>query len=218
MTNSPTSHHRHSRRSPSEGSGTSFYLDSNSSPDVLYLRAISPHHYFRQPQTSSCNSLRRSYEASGGNVSPVSSTNPLTLELGPSRQGEDASASTSPPSIITAGQPQRPYTCSPNVTTSDAAEPSLFSPGLQTPPLAPRWSDYSFREADLYYGRPQCVEDSGAASATAAAPTLPPQTSTVRQVISHIPVQLTTWASRLIERQRPHKGFEVQRPPKPASA
>jgi hypothetical protein len=201
-TDSPASYHSHNRHS--------FYLDWNSPPDDLYLRAISPHHYFRPPLSAS-SSLRRSYETPHHNVSPVFSIRPLALELGSAHQGDGSPARTSSPPTTSPGEAHQASSIfGTNATISDVTEPPLSPPIFPIPPLALQWSDYSFREADLYYGHGRLQYAGDFCATTATADVGPqPESSTVRRVVS----QLTAWKSRWIQQR--HKGFEVQRPPKP---
>ncbi|KAJ4287039.1 hypothetical protein N0V88_007804 [Collariella sp. IMI 366227] len=185
---SPASYYSHNQRSPNDVSSISFYVDHNSAPDRLYLRAVPQHHYFRPPRSS--GSLRRP-DATYFNTLPPPTSNTTPPH---SSTSQSISKPDSP-------SPSRQEESSPITITTVAA--SVTS----TTPLSPQWSDYSFREADLYYGhgRPQRAETigGGGASATTAAPTqmLRQQPSTVRRVVSDVRGQLTGWKASLGEMQ-----------------
>ncbi|KAL2132600.1 hypothetical protein VTI74DRAFT_3590 [Chaetomium olivicolor] len=230
-TNSLISDYGHSPHSRSDVSSISFYLDRDSSPSALYLQAVSQQHYFRPPRFSASTSLNPPCATSSSIISPLFSTNLPTSESVTSSPQRDASpiiattATTTTtinisPSTSTWEKPQESSAVNSNGTVSDTAEPSLLPPAFpMPPPLAPQWSDYSFREADLYYGhaRLQCDAEDFGIAATAPAPQHH-LSSTVRYIVPSKRGRLTGWKLfRLVERQpAPHKGFEVRRPPKPA--
>ncbi|KAK4239311.1 hypothetical protein C8A03DRAFT_32651 [Achaetomium macrosporum] len=214
-TNSLVSYHRHSPHSLSNASSISFYLDPDSSPDALYLQAVPQQYYYVRPFRPSATTGPYS-----STHSPASSTTSPTSQLGTRCPERDGSSTTATNTITLSRSanireaPQQSSHFSSHTTISETSEPSPLPP-----PLAPQWSDYSFREADLYYrrGPSQCdAEDVGDDAAVLVADAT--EESTVRNGAS------SSWAlitgrkrSRSVGREKAaSKGFEVRRPPRPA--
>jgi len=89
-------------------------------------------------------------------------------------------------------------------TSSDSQDITALSDcSSQSKPLASRWSDYTFREADLYYGQPRWEDPEAAEEAPAVVRARPSLFSTFR-----------TWWKTIGKKEE--KGFQVVRPPRPS--
>lgn len=213
----PSAPGRHSPHSPSDSSSVSFYLPENPSPDALYLRAVPKQHYFRQPRSSSSSShLRRADTSTTAGSPSVSSGGPSSRSARtPGRR--DCSPTTSTATTLRTEKTQSPSIASSESTNRvavTAQPPPLphIAASLVSPPLGPHWGDYSFREADLYYGQAgqQEAVTSEDAAITLESGNQPPK---IRAVLCGARDQLLSRKARPVQ-----KGFEVRRPPRPSNA
>ncbi|KAH6623363.1 hypothetical protein F5144DRAFT_595546 [Chaetomium tenue] len=207
-----TSYHGHS---PSDASSV-FYPDPTSPSGGSYLSAVPQHHYFRQPRTSSSTSRTRSHASTR-----ITSHLPSSPRTSSSQRSSSQSGSSPPAArssrIPPTSTPRSEISSSSEGTVTDTSELPLYTPQL---------ADYSFREADLYYGhgRPRCTGTfgpgvaggGGGGGSAAVAPAQGSQPSTVRRVVSGMRDQLMGRRSASVERRGAGKGFEVRRPPRPS--
>ncbi|TLS24312.1 hypothetical protein PpBr36_08926 [Pyricularia pennisetigena] len=199
------------------GKGSRTTFDSHRSASQSTLRPGTRDRFFREPRAkTSQTSLNSSY--SPNSPSPIDrsklssegerdSLGPLrkatTLNL-PTAGGSSRNRRHSSASILSDG------------TLVDASEPPL---PLARPALAPRWGDYSFREADLYYRQPPAYqganENDWASSAAADS-----SSSNRQEGLRSLSAGVSVWAQLTGSKTTGSSGgggsgFEVRRPPRP---
>ncbi|KAK3309388.1 uncharacterized protein B0T15DRAFT_481109 [Chaetomium strumarium] len=259
-THSLVSYQRHNPHSPSDASSISFYLDPDSSPDALYFQAVPQQYYYFRPfrpsatrhpgaaASSSSSTAHHSSGSSSSTSSPISELGTMTIPATATTTTTTTNTNTTTLlSRVTNGSgggwEKKPQARSSDSTErSDRSAASTVSQtadmSLPLPPLAPQWSDYSFREADLYYGHararggddddggygPAAATGGGGEGGEGEGEFAGPPLFTVRRVASSIFSSITgrtlSSTSRSSERQGHKaggttKGFEVRRPPRP---
>ncbi|OLN96296.1 putative membrane protein C1322.03-like protein 1 [Colletotrichum chlorophyti] len=178
------------------------------SPSTLQLESpTTSSRYYRQPRSpsqsasvSSSGRYRRAESTlNGSSVSsayPPSRTTSTSINLADKRSVQRSESTISPSRLSES-------------TEEEPSSPSLGSPtSFNGGPLGPRWNDYSFREADLYYGIPHQPPAERASEDT-------PQTHAPRPSLRSSSSEL--WA-RVTKQSNPvEQGFQVVRPGRPSS-
>ncbi|EJT82176.1 hypothetical protein GGTG_02150 [Gaeumannomyces tritici R3-111a-1] len=185
------------------------------------VRTVPQHHAFRAPRTQPSLASLSSYT---GGLTPLDGSHPRS-PLTPAVNDASAhlfSSQTRDASLDPTGKPWRRQ--SSESLRSDGA--TLVNAEAPVPlqkahaPLASRWKDYSFREADLYYGTPPPDDDddddkevrgggpsSSSLSSRPKKPTVWVQLTTRRAASAGNSSGSSDSGSK--------KGFEVRRPPRP---
>ncbi|KAF9873875.1 integral membrane protein [Colletotrichum karsti] len=159
--------------------------------------------YYRAPRSPSRNTSVSSfdhYQRASSSASPLSSAYP------PSRTTSTCTTVAEKQSIKRSESTMSPGRLS--ESTEDEEESNPASPGSPPNatgrPLGPRWNDYSFREADLYYGaRPQPAQ-----RASEEIPRPPAPKPSLRSTSG-------IWAKFTGQPSAAEQGFQVVRPAKP---
>ncbi|KAI6353469.1 hypothetical protein MCOR25_008989 [Pyricularia grisea] len=194
------------------GKGSRTTFDSRRSASQSTQRPVTRDPFFREPRAktslTSLNSLntpnspmdrgKLSSEGERDSLGPLRKATTLNL---PTAGNSSRSRRHSSASILSDG------------TLVDASEPPL---PLARPALAPRWGDYSFREADLYYRQPPAYEGANEDDWSATADS----SSTNRQEgLRSLSAGVSVWAhltgSKASGTSGGGGGFEVRRPPRP---
>jgi hypothetical protein len=181
-----------------------------------------PSHYFRPPRPTSQLSLRSSDDLHSKKIR--SSTSSKTLSS-TSTTGESARRVASPkpkPAInLNAIREPRDYSLTRSSESTSSGSASAGSPTTsnissrdsQGRPLGPRWNDYSFREADLYYmagqAGPSMADDDIVEEETEEPAN---KWHTIRKVSSGLWSRVVSVASTPPAEER---GFSVVRPNRP---
>ncbi|KAL0938530.1 uncharacterized protein CTRU02_205140 [Colletotrichum truncatum] len=199
-----------------DGAYTSYpELDSIEEPAAGYLhptyRADSPStlcldssttssRYYRAPRSPSRNTSLSSFDHRKSVASRTSSAYP------PSRTSSTVTTLAEKRSIQRSESTISPGRLSESVEEEHSSTSPQGSPTkAKGDPLGPRWNDYSFREADLYYGVARPVP---AQRASEEIPRPPAPKASFRSTSG-------IWAKFTGQASAPERGFQVSRPPAP---
>ncbi|TLD28938.1 hypothetical protein PspLS_04116 [Pyricularia sp. CBS 133598] len=198
---------------PSIGKGSRTTFDSRRSGSQSTLRPGTRDRFFREPRAkTSLTSLNSSYSPNSPVDRSKQSSEGERDSLGPLRKATTLN-------LPTAGHSSRNRRHSSasilsDGTLVDASEPPL---PLARPALAPRWGDYSFREADLYYRQPPAYEGANEHDWSAAADS---SSSNRQEGLRSLSAGVSVWAQLTGSKTAASSGgggggFEVRRPPRP---
>ncbi|KAL8369982.1 hypothetical protein RB595_000375 [Gaeumannomyces hyphopodioides] len=186
------------------------------------VRTVPQHHAFRAPRTRPSLASLSSYT---GGLTPLDGSHPrspLTPAVNdPSAHlipSQTRHASPDPSGNSKSQRRQSSESLRSEVTTLVGVEAPVPLQKAHAP-LAPRWKDYSFREADLYYGTPPPDDDDGDDKEVRSGG--PSSSLSSRPKKPTVWVQLTTRRAASAGNNSgssdsgSKKGFEVRRPPRP---
>ncbi|KAF4876502.1 putative membrane protein [Colletotrichum siamense] len=188
------------------------------SPSTLRLNSsTTSSRYYRPPRSPSRGTSISSsdyYRRSESIASPASSAYPPSRSTSASTTVAEKRSIQRSESIMSPGRLSEE-----SIEEEDSAlEPQPSSTKADGRPLGPRWSDYSFREADLYYGAPR------PAPATRASEEIPrpPAPKPSLRSTSGIWAKFTGQPSiehgfQVVRPPRPEQGFVVVRPNRPSN-
>lgn len=186
------------------------------SPSTLRLdSSTTSSRYFRPPRSPSRATSVSSFDHHGRTdsiASPVSSAYP------PSRTTSTSTSITEKRSIGRSVSVMSPGRLS--ESTEEEEPPSPPSPPSPTSingrPLGPKWSDYSFREADLYYGAPRPRPAERASEDLPRPPAPKPSVRSSSGIWARFTGQSTAEQGFQVIRPEPEQGFVVVRPNRPS--
>ncbi|KAF6832520.1 integral membrane protein [Colletotrichum musicola] len=188
------------------------------SPSTLRLdSSTTSSRYFRPPRSPSRATSVSSFDHHGradSIASPVSSAYP------PSRTTSTSTSFTEKRSVGRSVSVMSP----PRLSESTEEEEEPPSPplppsptGINGRPLGPKWSDYSFREADLYYGAPRPRPAERASEDLPRPPAPKPSVRSSSGIWARFTGQSTAEQGFQVIRPEPEQGFVVVRPNRPSN-